>query len=681
MVLILPLPDPNVETSSRVLDSQDRVVTWLFRERRDPVPLEEMPGHLKEAVVAMEDTRFYRHPGVDPVGIARSLVANIRHGRVVAGGSTITQQLARNLYLEHTVTLYRKVAEALLALKLEAHLSKAEILEMYLNQIYWGHGAYGAEMAAQTYFGKSVRHLTLAESALLAAVIASPENYSPYRDPDRTLALREIVLERMVEQEFITPAEAEEAAQEPLILAGLEAQETRVAPRFVDWILSDLDRRFPGLSHQIWEGGYTIRTTLDLDLQLSAEEALNRRLGWISGEREESGRLQPQGALVALDSRTGAVRAMVGGRQDPGDHLNRAVSKRQPGSAFKVFAYTEALRQNHTIIETQKCEPISVGGYEPACHIREGFHFRDLDMREAVAVSCNVTAVLWGQEVGTARVASRARDMGVESHVDPHAANLVLGAYEVTPLEMAAAYIPLATGGLGGRPYGVVEVVAPGGRVIFSDQPRTRQVLDPGVAYLVTSLLQEVLRTGTGSHLGPQLGFPAAGKTGTTDGSRDAWFVGYTPDLVSAVWVGYDIPRALPGVGGTLAGPIWAEFMSSAQAAHPSGDFVRPDSVVAVEICEESGLLAHGGCPSRTELFLRDTEPRDICPLPHRQEDDPFLPWLPFRFEPPPLGDQEEREPLEENDPGPEEVDPEENREGNGALPEEEESEGSPRVR
>ncbi len=632
VVLLIPLPEPRVEGASRIVDQSGDVVAWLYRERREPVPLDSLPSHLRLAVLSVEDTRFYRHVGVDPVGFARSVWLNIRYRRVVAGGSTISQQLARTLYLDHAVTFERKIWEAVLALKLESRFAKDEILGLYLNQIYWGHGAYGVEMAARTYFGKSSRDLTLGESALLAGIIPSPENFSPYRNSELALSRRRIVLDRMVELGHVSPAAAAAAADQPLELVGLGTIQEERAPHFVDWILSELEAIFPGITRDVYRGGYVIETTLDLELQRAAQEIVDRRLGALGGEIDDRGVAQPQGALVTLDPQTGHVLAMVGGRDNPKDQLNRALSSRQPGSAFKPFVYTAALERGFTVDQTQLCEPITLGDYEPECHLAERFHFRDLNMREAMALSCNVTAVLWGQEVGTPRVAAAARRLGITSPIDPHDASLVLGSYEVRPLELAAAYAPLANQGIAVEVTGVLSVTDPGGRQLFEADPRARRVMEPEVAYMVTSLLRDVMTFGTGSHLRPLVPVPAAGKTGTTDGSRDAWFAGYTADVVTVVWVGYDIPRALPGFGGTLAGPIWAEVMSRASAGSPVRDFSRPEGVVSVDLCEETGLLPNPTCPTYTELFIKGTEPMLVCPEIHSDDDDSEWPsrWVPW---------------------------------------------------
>ncbi len=613
LVMAVPLPDPDVPAATQVLDSQGRLVGELFIERRTPLELEDFPRHLLDAVVAIEDERFYRHPGLDPVAVARAFVANLRAGRVVEGGSTISMQLVKNLYLTPERTYVRKAMEALLTLKLERKYSKEEILGLYLNQIYLGHGAFGMEAAARLYFGKSARRLDLAESALLAGIIRSPENLSPYNHPERARQRQRLVLARMAALGMISAEEAAAAAEQELRLAGIPAD--RAAPYFISHVLATIRRDFPALAPEIFRGGFTIRTTLDLDMQQAAEAAVARRL--LPGKPDQQGVLQPQVALVALDPANGHIRAMIGGRDYQETQLNRATqAQRQPGSAFKFFVYTAVVAQGYPATSFQTCEPVSFPGASPgAAYTPRDFggtyHHRPMSVREAITVSDNVVAVRWTHLLGPHVVTEYARSMGIESPLHTNL-SLALGTAEVTPLEMTAAVAVLANGGVRHQPVAVLDIRDARGNVIARSEPVARSVLDPRVAYVVTDLFRSTLWPGgTGAHLRATLAREAAAKTGTTADLKDAWFTGYTPDLVATVWVGWDHrEESLPGTGGRVAGPIWAEFMRNALAGVPDRPFPRPPGVIELEVCAATGLLPNWSCPVRREVFVQGTEPR-----------------------------------------------------------------------
>ncbi len=635
-VFLAPMPALDPAEATRVFDIRGGLVAAIGPERRVAVPLDTLPGYLPAAVVAVEDRHFYRHFGVDPVGVLRAVWRNLRAGRVVEGGSTITQQLARNLFLGRERTFTRKLRELLWTFKLEATLSKEEILERYLNTVYFGHGSYGVEVAAGTYFGKRAAELTLAEAALLAGLPRGPERYSPYRNPELALARRRTVLEAMVEVGVLDTARAAEADAEPLRLVGLPPSR-RLAPYFVDWVVQELLRRRPELAQDLPVAGYRIYTTLDLKMQETAERAVAERL--VAGEPDAQGVVQPQVALVAVDPATGAVRALVGGRSYPQTQLNRAVPplgdyrgmRRQPGSAFKPILYAAVIDRGFAPTARMACEPVTFRGaadrpYSPTDFGPEPYHLAELTVREALAVSCNVAAVRWAARLGPATVVEYARRLGVQGPLGADL-SLALGSYEVSPLEMAAAMATLAGGGVYHEPFGLLRVEDRRGRMLHRHSGRARVALPAAVAYVTADLMRSVLRPGgTGARIGGMLGRPAAAKTGTVADTRgrvvDAWFVGFSPELAVAVWVGRDRPGELPGGGAALAGPIWADFLSRALAGRPAGEFAVPAGVVRVKLCRETGLAAGPYCPGEEEVFLAGSEPPP-CPghLPFPEEE------------------------------------------------------------
>ncbi|QIA28093.1 PBP1A family penicillin-binding protein [Thermaerobacter sp. PB12/4term] len=633
-----PLPKPQVPQATVVYDIEGRMIASLYRQNRQVARPEEIPRSLRQAVVAAEDARFYRHHGFDPVAIGRAVVRNLEAGRIVEGGSSITQQLARTLYdlsLERTVG--RKFREALLAVKLETHYTKDQILTMYLNQVYFGRGAYGAKVAAREYFGKPLDELTLAESATLAAFIRGPEIY--WRDPERAKGRRDWVLSRMAELGMITAAEAEQAQAEPLRLRPPDEPDTR-APYFVDYVRDQLAAQVPELANQIYTGGFRIYTTLDLDMQQAAEAAVQRLDDLVAPLEEHQGIPQPQVALIALDPSTGGIRAMVGGRDFETTPFNRAVrARRQPGSAFKPFLYTAVLAAGEPITTPVACRareyPGGEGGrpYVPSDYGDERYHNAFLDIRRAVAISDNVVAVEWMNRVKPGRVAALARRMGITSPLTTQHLTLALGESAVTPLELARGYATLANLGQRVDPFAILRVEDRDGRVLFQHDPQAERVLAPDVAWLMTDVLKSVFDpaySGTGRALG--IGRPAAGKTGTTDASRDVWFVGYTPDLVAAVWVGADDNRQtvrLPGgagaTGSSTAGRIWQAFMRVALEGRPARDWPRPDGVVRASACTLTGALDNPQFQWREEWFLAGHVPPPNCLAllqdPHIRED------------------------------------------------------------
>lgn len=620
------IPVPGKQVGSVFYDIRGEAITSTVAGNRIEVPLTRIAPPLRQAVIAVEDARFYKHPGIDPVGIARALVRNIRAGQIVEGGSTITQQLAKNMFLPPERTIGRKVAELLLTFYLEFKFSKDEILERYLNLVYLGHGAYGAEAGARLYFGKNAEDLSLGEAAMLAGLTRGPFYYSPYRDMSAALERRRIVLERMAAAGYVTKAQARAATVEPVRLVGLGTREIRAAPYFVDYVMEEVLRRLGDGGNLLYSGGLRVYTTLDLTLQRAAEKAFGSELDALTPPGAPSDVLpgtpiQPQGALVAIDPRNGHVRALIGGRSFHETQFNRAVyAKRQPGSAFKPFFYAAALDSGFTAATTLACEPLTFWSagvpYVPTDYGKFEYHFRQLTLREALVVSCNVVSVHLASMLGPEKGIEYARRLGVKSSLGPHL-SLVLGTSEVTPLEMAAAFAPFANGGKRVEPVFIVSVRDRRGRELFRERPRVRQVLDPRTAFIITDILKQVIsKWGTAADIADRVTRPAAGKTGSTQNYTDAWFVGYTPDLVCSVYIGYDNPATpLARSGGAAAAPIWAEFVERGLAGRPKAAFRRPAGIVSREICHETGYLATPACPNtRWEIFKAETAPTEACP-------------------------------------------------------------------
>jgi penicillin-binding protein 1A len=623
--------------SSYVYAADGTLITALHGvEDRDVVPIEEVPVHVQQAVVAVEDRRFFDHPGVDLRSALRALVRNAREGRVVEGGSTITQQYVKNALIAPERSLRRKVEEATLAVQLERRYSKREILGLYLNTVYFGQGAYGIEAAARTFFGVHARDLTVPQGALLAGLIRSPSRYDPYADPEAALARRNLVIRRMQEQGYLDGPAAEAAARAPLGVVPPRGQERYPAAYFVEYVkeLIERDERFRALGatpaervNALFKGGLRIHTTLDLRLQRIAERASRRVL---SEPRD------PWNAFVALDPRTGAILAMVGGRDffdphDPYAKFNLAVqSRRQPGSAFKTFTLVAALEQGIPLERVYRGGSVIrvplPGGQTWVVHNYESLSFGPrLTLREATVKSVNVVYAQVVQEVGAAKVVEVARRMGITSPLRP-LPSIAIGAQEVSPLELASAYAPLANGGEAAPPVAITRITDARGRVLYEWKPERRRVLEPAVVALAVDALQGVIAEGTGRR--EQLGRPAAGKTGTADAYHDAWFVGFTPQVVAASWVGFpraQIPMVPPRtritvVGGSWPGQIWKLFMQEALEGQPPLDFpIDASSLVRVRVDVSRNCLPNRYTPPglvREQTYIRGTEPTEVCREP-----------------------------------------------------------------
>ncbi|HMJ10720.1 MAG TPA: PBP1A family penicillin-binding protein [Polyangiaceae bacterium] len=679
---------------TRVLARDGTLLANLFRERRTVIPLSDVPDHAKLAFLAAEDAHFYEHEGLNYFGMLRAMLANLRAGKTRQGGSTITQQVVKNVLLEPERTYRRKIRETILARRLEQHLSKDEIFALYLNHIYLGHGRYGIEEASRYYFGKKAKQLSLPEAALLAGVVAAPERFSPRNARERSLDRRRYVLAQMLEKGFITQALHADSAAAPLRLAPAVEAESELAPEVishVEKVLGEVAGEDAG------RGGFVVTTTLDPAMQAAARKAvrdnlaryaerqklippltaekrrlwgaasegtpsaqrayigtvvalddragtLDVRVGSIVGrvallrderynpkrlppseftkvgallrvhllnDPEGAGRpdmrldLGPQSALVAIDVRTRHVLALIGNVEALAGGLDRATrSRRQPGSAFKPFVYSYALH-------SRRFTPASV--LTLPADPRHKLEARRISIRDAVAKSDNTAAIQVFKEVGPANVVQWARALGIQSKLEPNA-SLALGAYEVTPLEITNAFATFASGGEYAPPVLVSKIIGPDGKELpLPPDPPRRRVMQEDEAYVTTSLLRSVVQAGT-ARRASGLGRPLAGKTGTTNDAKDAWFVGYSTEIVSGVWVGYDDPSPLGWgeAGGTTALPAWMDFMKAAHGKRPVTEFPRPGSVIVSRIDPGTGLLAYDGQEGAIdEEFLDGTVPTE----------------------------------------------------------------------
>lgn len=612
---ILPgLPKAQVASASKVLDTKGKVIRTLYRENRVQVPIEQIPDITRKAFIAVEDARFYKHHGINVTSIFRAAFRNIKAGKYVEGASTITQQTARNLYLSREKTFLRKFKEAWLALQLERKYSKDQILEMYLNQIYFGEGAYGIEVAAETYFGKHARELELAESAMLAGLPKAPNSYSPFENWEGAKKRQRIVLNRMAELGIITREEADLAYGKKLVLATAKQNEGK-APYFIDEVVKYITTKYENGANLLFTGGLTIETTLDVEMQKAAEIAFREGLA------ANDPRLN--GALVAMDPANGQIRALVGGRDYSRSKFNRAMmAKRQPGSAFKPFLYTAAIDMGYTAGTVLSCEPVSFpvqGGtpYQPSDYGSTPYHYRPFTLKEALAISDNVVAVKLANEIRPASVVDYAKKMGIDSELRPFL-SIALGTSEVSPLELARGYAPLANGGKKVKPLFILRIKDRDGRVLEENKPEITPAISAQTAYIVTDMMRAVLAPGgTAAGAGGIVARPAAGKTGTTQDYRDAWFAGFTPELTAAVFIGYDDPnKSVGATGGAIAAPIWARFVAQALKNRPVQDFQAPAGIVRVKICADSGLLATPFSPKVIDAaFVAGTEPTQSCGL------------------------------------------------------------------
>jgi 1A family penicillin-binding protein len=649
----------NMDQATAVFDASDRLAFTIYKEQRIDVPLDQISPNLVRAILDIEDQRFYNHRGFDLVRIGSAAIANVRHRRAAQGGSTITQQLARQSFLRPDKTFHRKIQELILAARIEHLYSKNDILELYLNKVYFGDGLYGVEAASRGYFGKHASELTVDEAALLAGLVKSPSSYAPTVNRERATARRNVVLQAMLEAGHIDRATYKSAHAKKVALHDILREPEAHGQYFKEQVRRELIDRFGW--QIVYQGGLRVYTTLDMSMQTAAEEAVAEQLKVLDAKRRalaarganttlQASQNTPapvatagtgadeerlQAALVAMEPESGHVRAMVGGRDFTASNFNRAVqAKRQPGSAFKPFVYAAALEAGGyspaTVIDHLD-EPISIGtaSWTPEDEHSEG---SEMTMRTALRTSSNRAAVRMLQQIGIGRAVEEARSLGIGDV--PSVPSLALGSGEVTLQSMTAAYGAFANHGLVSKPLLIRRVEDRDGVLLYQSHETSSRAVSDVTAFLMSTMLADVINAGTAARA-RGLGFklPAAGKTGATNDYNDAWFVGYTPSLVAGVWVGFDQPRTiLPrGFAADVAVPMWASFMKVATENAKPEWLTPPAGVVALNVCRISGQLPSDGCSAvdvvnksgmverrsmiYTEYFARGTEPRATCDL------------------------------------------------------------------
>ena len=730
-------------TITQIYSDGDEKVAEFYIEKRIMTPLEDIPLALKQATLAVEDSNFYYHLGIDPKAIFRAFITNMKAGRVVEGGSTITQQLSKTLFLSRERTLPRKIREAILSVRLELVFTKDEILEMYLNQIYYGHGSYGVEAAARTYFGRGVADITIAECAMIASLPKAPNHYSPYKDPKRARKRRNHTIRRMSYLSFITKSEGESALNEEFHLGEVTSMLNR-APYFVEHIRQFLEEKYG--SSKLYRGGLKVYTTLDMDLQesaqksvikhlriadkrygyrgaldnwdlsrgeLSIQEALIKMNRFKEGEGITAGKIikgvvvsvnekqvsvflgpdegtidirdmnwarppntrldgrwarikrpsealhpgdlilvkplrilegslgwalaleqEPdvEGSLVSLDPKTGQVKAMVGGYSFAKSQFNRAVQAiRQPGSAFKPIIYAAAVKEGFSPASIIIDSPIIFKEKEDAFDKWKPVNFEEkfygpTSLRTALTHSRNVVTVKLMQNIGIKGTIKLAKSLGITSNMERNL-SISLGSSGLTLFELTSAYSAFANNGTLIKPRSIRSIQNRKGEILYTAKPEITQPISPGVAYTITSLLQSVVEHGTGKKV-KVLNRPVAGKTGTTNNFVDAWFMGYTPELVTGVWVGKDKdePLGRNETGSRAAIPIWLQFMQEALANKPVTNFQMPSEIQYLKILPETGEITSFGEPgSQFEIFLQDHLPDNVQPFPESFPEDTFL--------------------------------------------------------
>jgi penicillin-binding protein 1A len=630
--------------TSKLYAADGRFIAELGLERRTLVKLNDIPKVVQDAFITTEDKRFYSHSGVDWIRVFGSIARDVRAGGYAQGFSTITMQLARNIFSERISrekTLIRKIKEAKVARAIEARYSKEKILELYLNQINLGSGAYGVETAAQRYFGKPVHDLNLAEAATLAALPKAPQRYNPRRYPERAIERRNTIIELMRENGVVSDEEASLAKAYPLQLAT-RVESGSTAPYFVEWIRQQLEAKF---GKKLYDQGLNVYTSLDLDMQSTAERTLERQLRAIEDGQygsfkhltyeqyiaralsgEQSGGNSPylQGAFIALDPRTGAVRAMVGGRDFEDSKFNRATQAlRQPGSTFKPIVYSTAVENGKPASYLIDDSPVAVPQANGTTWEPQNYDFKfvgPMTMRKGLYLSRNIIAIKVGQELGEQAVIDKARQFGITTPIPPYP-SIFIGSADVYPLEMVNAYSTFATLGIRPQPNAILRVENAQHHVLWQPTPKHTRVLSPEQSWIMVSMMKDVIEHGTayGSVWGAGFRVPAGGKTGTTNDGTNVWFIGYTADLVAGVWMGFDRPQTIKSnaQGGILAAPAWTAFMTEVYHRKPTPpDWPRPYDITMREIDAHTGLLYTPACADAIpllEYYVPGTEPINAC--------------------------------------------------------------------
>jgi len=615
---IAALKDYRPSIATRVYADNNELVDEFFLEDRKLVKLADVPKIAIQAFVAAEDARFYQHTGFDLLSMVRAFLKNVEAGRIVQGGSTITQQVAKSLYLSSERSYVRKIREAMLAYKIDKYLTKDEIMSLYLNHIYLGHGTYGIEAASEGYFGKSAKYLTLPEASLLAGLPKAPSTYSPFLHYDKARQRQAYVLDRMIEDGYITREEKERVLATHIKLKSVRPKE-KIAPYFVENVRRYVLEKYG--SDVLYKEGLEIYTTLNIDMQLAARDAVERGLQEVeTREKYEKGTVQ--GALFSMDVRTGEIKAMVGGRDFKKSEFNRATqARRQPGSAFKPFIYTAAFDKGLTPSTTIIDAPIMYedrsqpdGFWKPKNF--DGKFNGPTTLRTALVQSRNVITIKLLQEIGVDYAAAYTANMGITSPLSKNL-TMALGTSAVTLQEMVTAYNVLANQGKRLKPFFIKKIIDRTGHVFEENQTKSEQVIDPRIAFMTSYVMQDVVESGTGRRV-KSIGRPIAGKTGTTDDMRDAWFIGFSPSLITGVWIGFDQERSLgkQEQGGRAAAPIWLYFMEKALKGKSVEVFPVPDGIVFIKVDPHSGIPATRSTEGAIfECFLEGTTAGRAVPI------------------------------------------------------------------
>lgn len=624
---IVTLKDYRPSIASRVYDDNNELIDEFFLEDRKIIKINEVPKIVHYAFVAAEDSRFYQHQGFDMQSISRAMFKNFEAGHIVQGGSTITQQVAKMMYLSPERKYIRKIKEAILAYRIDKYLTKEEILNLYLNQIYLGHGTYGIESASLGYFGKSARLLTLPEAAMLAGLPKAPSSYSPFLHYEKAKQRQAYVLTRMMEGGYITAAEMERANASPLKLRPIKPKD-KVAAYFVEHVRRYVQEKYG--ADVLYKEGLSIYTTLDLSAQKSARDSMEKGLAELE-DREKYERGLVQGALYCMDVKTGAIRAMVGGRDFNKSEFNRATqSRRQPGSAFKPLIYTAAFDKGMNPSTRFVDSPIVFEDLSLEGGLWKPRNFDDkflgpITMRTALVQSRNIVTIKILQEIGIDYVASYAMNMGITSPI-ARTLSLALGTSGVTLQELVRAYAVLGNQGKKVTPYFIKKIVDRTGNVFEEAKLQDEQVIDPRIAFMTNYVMQDVVESGTGRRV-KSIGRPVAGKTGTTNDIRDAWFIGFTPSIITGVWVGFDqeISLGKQEVGGRVAAPIWLYFMEKFMHNSPVEAFPVPEGIVFVKVDAKTGTpVKEAGKGTIYECFLDSAQPSEKSEEITEEKEDLF---------------------------------------------------------